>query len=92
MLQALKRLYTLTYCILNYGGEYSDMFRTFTGIRQGAASSALLFIVFINDLVHYLKEKCNPEPFLDDLHCLLHADDTLIVSTGRTFLFQSAIT
>ena len=83
MLQALKRLYTATYCILSHGGKYSDIFRTFTGIRQGAASSALLFIVFIDDLVQYLKEKCNPEPILEDLGCLLHADDTLILSTNR---------
>ena len=47
MLQALKRVYKSTYCVLSYGQEVSRKFRTFTGIRQGAASSALLFIVFI---------------------------------------------
>ena len=34
-------------------------------------------------MVQYLKEKCNPEPILEDLGCLLHADDTLILSTNR---------
>ena len=58
-------------------------FRTWTGIRQGATSSTLLFIGFIDDLVDYLEEHCQPEPILDVLHCLLHADDTAIVSTNR---------
>ena len=83
MLQALKRLYHATYCILCLGNEFSRKFRTFTGIRQGAASSALLFIGFIDDLVDYLEDRCPPEPILDVLHCLLHADDTAILSTNR---------
>ena len=83
MLQALKRIYSFTCCVLSYGGEFSKKFRTFTGIRQGAASSALLFISFIDDLVEYLEERCEPEPILDTLHCLLHADDTAILSTNR---------
>ena len=73
MLQALKRIYKFTYCVLSYGHDISKKFRTFTGIRQGAASSALLFIAFIDDLVKHLEEKCEPEPILDTLHCLLHS-------------------
>ena len=42
-----------------------------------------MFIGFIDDLVDYLEEKCPPEPMLDVLNCLLHADDTAIVSTNR---------
>ena len=83
MLQALKRVYMCTYCILSYGKEYSEKFRTFTGIRQGAASSTLLFIGFIDDLVDYLEQRCTPEPFIDTLHCLLHAYDTAIISTKK---------
>ena len=83
MLQALKKIYKFTYCVLSYGEEFSKKFRTFTGIRQGAASSALLFILFIDDLVKYLEERCPQEPILEILHCLLHADDTAILSTNR---------
>ena len=53
MLQALKRLYAPTFCILNHCKEFYDTFRTYTGIRQGAASSAHLFIVFVDDLVKF---------------------------------------
>ena len=83
MLQALKRLYMNTYCILSYGREFSEVFRTFTGIRQGAASSALLFIGFLDGLVKYLEDHCSNEPLIDDLHCLLHADDTAMISINR---------
>ena len=88
MLQALKRVYMSTYCILSYGREFSDVFQTFTGIRQGAASSALLFIAFIDDLVKYLEEHCSAEPLIEILHCLLHADDTAIISTDRELFIK----
>ena len=84
MLQALKRLYSCTYCVLSCGNQQSEKFRTYSGIRQGAASPTLLFIAFIDDLIDYLEERCPSEPFLEILHCLLHADDTAIVSTNRT--------
>ena len=83
MLNALKRVYSFTCCIMVFGKQFSRKFRTLSGIRQGAASSALLFIAFINDLVDYLSARCENEPILDDLHCLLHADDTAILSTNR---------
>ena len=83
MLQALKRLYALTFCILNHCKEFSDTFRPYIGIRQRAASSAHLFIVFIDDLVKFLKLRCVEEPLIGMLHCLLHADDTAILSTNR---------
>ena len=66
-----------------FGHQFSKKFRTFSGIRQGAASYALLFIAFINALVDYLEARCPGEPILEDLHCLLHADDTAILSTNR---------
>ena len=88
MLQALKRLYMCTYCVLSFGKEVSDKFRTLTGIRQGATSSTLLFIGFIDDLVDYLEERCPPEPLLDILNCLLHADDTAIISTNRELFIK----
>ena len=88
MLNALKLLYLPTYCILSFYGQFSELFETCTGIRQGAASSVLLFIVFINDLIIYLKSKCVDEPLIDNLHCLLHADDTAILSTERSLFIR----
>ena len=67
MLQALKRIYKCTYCILCYGREFSQKFSTITGVRQGAVSSAISFISFIDDLVDYLEEHCSIERILEAL-------------------------
>ena len=83
MFCSLVCMYSVTRCVLKGFGKLSDVFQTYTGIRQGAPSSVILFIVFLDDIIDVLKEKCDPEPILRDLHCLLHADDTLIVSTNR---------
>lgn len=83
ILAALKLLYMPTYCILSFYGQKSHRFETCTGIRQGASSSVFLFIIFINDLIVYLKDRCIAEPLIDTMHSLLHADDTAILATNR---------
>ena len=87
MLQALKRIYLHTLCIIGNASQASDEFRTTSGIRQGAASSVLLFIFFMDGLISFLQLNCIQEPVLNIIHCLLHADDTIVISTDReTFL------
>ena len=66
----------------------SEVFETHTGIKQGASSSVILFIIFMDDIIDHLKENCLIEPILEDLHCLLHADDTLVLSTNRDLFIQ----
>ena len=83
MLEALKRVYLFTTCVLSTGGENSDEFRTTSGIRQGTSSSVDLFIAFMDDLISFLKEKCVDEPNINMMHCLLHADDTALLSTPQ---------
>ena len=84
MLNALKALYTTTSCILTLSGKFSTAFCTTCGIRQGAPSSSFLFIAFIDDLINYIRDRCLREPLIDTMHALLHADDTLILSTERS--------
>ena len=67
MLKALQMMYNFTYCIVAING-YSDEFQTLSGIRQGAASSSILFISFMDDLIQHLKAKCDPENLIGDLH------------------------
>ena len=45
--EALKNIYLHTTCIINLYGCFSDSFITMSGIRQGSASSVLLFILFM---------------------------------------------
>ena len=86
MLHALKQLYRLTNCIIKFSGEFSSVFQIFSGIRQGAASSVLLFNTFMDDLFEYLNLNCTTEELLQDIHALVHADDTIILSTSK-YLF-----
>ena len=80
---ALKSVYSVTRCVLKGFGKISEVFETHTGIKQGASSSVILFIIFMDDIIDKLKENCLIEPILNDLHSLLHADDTIILSTNR---------
>ena len=80
---SLKSIYSVTRCVLKGFGKLSEVFETHTGIKQGASSSVILFIIFMDDIIDNLKENCLIEPILKDLHCLLHADDTLVLSTNR---------
>ena len=89
MFCTIKSMYSVTRCVLRGFGKISEVFETHTGIKQGASSSVILFIIFLDDIIDVLKEKCIPENILQDLHCLLHADDTLIISTNReTFVHK----
>ena len=88
MLCTLKTIYTSTTCILSKSNKLSKQFYTKCGIRQGAPSSSLLFIVFINDLIDYVKNRCIPEILIDTIHILLHADDTVIISTQENLFIQ----
>ena len=88
MLFALKQMYLYSVCVIKFQGELSDSFRMYRGVRQGAASSVLFFIAFMDDLFEHLEEKCSIEVFLHDIHVLVHADDTIILSTSRERFIQ----
>ena len=83
MLFALKQVYLYSMCVIKFQSELSDSFRMYRGVRQGAASSVLFFISFMDNLFEYLCEMCSVEAFLQDIHVLIHADDTIILSTSR---------
>ena len=54
----LKSVYATTSCILTIQGKYSPQFNTTCGIRQDAPSSSLLFIIFITDMIDYIRNRC----------------------------------
>ena len=84
MLFALKQLYSFSICVIKFQGELSDSFRMDRGGRQGAASSVLLFNAFMDDLFKHLGDRCSAEAVLGEIHTLIHADDTIILSTERS--------
>ena len=83
MLEALKNMYLHTTCVLHFYGCFSETFVTMSGIRQGSASSVLLFILFMDGLFPFLRNHCSSEQLIKDFHVLVHADDTIVISTQR---------
>ena len=61
--------------------------QTNTGVKQGSPSSGFLFTFFINPLIRRLKQ-CGADDFLQDLHCLLMMDDSVIMATSREAFLQ----
>ena len=88
MLFALKQINSFSICVINFQGELSSSFRMEHGVRQWAALSALLFITFMDGLFQHLEENCSLETLLTDIHALIHADDTTILSTDRLKFIQ----
>ena len=88
MLFALKQVYGFSVCVLKFRSELSRSFTMERGARQGAAPSVLLFNMFINGLSKHLERKCSIEQLLCDIHVLIHADDTIILSTNRQNFIQ----
>ena len=80
---AIKATYTVTRCVLTSGQQLSDIFSTYSGIKQGAPSSVILFVLFMDQFIGNLRQKCISENLLGELHILLHADDTVLFSTSR---------
>ena len=80
MLNAIKNLYSNTNVILHKIGN----FRSTLGIRQGAVSSVYIFIIFINGLFKYLRDRFTVHNILGKIHNLIHADDTIIIDTNLT--------
>ena len=86
MLHALKCIYSNTFCILSMNGKYSSRFETKRGIRQGAPSSSWLFIEFIDDVIKFLRDNCDPEPLLNTEYivcCTLTTPSLLVHQESR---------
>ena len=92
MFYAIKSMYTVTKCTLKSGKKLSDVFYTHTGIKQGAPSSVTLFLLFMDEFIAHLRTKCIEEKIIGSLHVLLHADDTVVISTNRELFVKKCNT
>ena len=88
MLFAIKQMYEVTRSTHCFFGHISEDFETQSEIRQGSASSCILFIIYMDKIVSYIASKCVEESLLGALHTLLNADDTLIISTNRNHVIN----
>ena len=75
---AIKAIYKCACSVLR-----SATMTTTIGVRQGAPTNCLLFVVYIDKLVRMLKQAIPTENFLGNLHCVLLMDDAVILVTSR---------
>ena len=78
MLMAIHKIYTCTKSVLK-----SVMITSTVGIRQGAPTSCLLFVIYLDKMVKMIREGIGRDGFLGTMHTLLLMDDTVILSTSR---------
>ena len=79
MLKAIQAMYTCTKNVLK-----SAIINANIGVRQGAPSSCLLFVIYIDEMIKMIRNSIAEDGFLGGLHALLLMDDTVIVATNRT--------
>ena len=77
-LKVLTAIYSCTKMIMK-----SAIIIASRGVRQGAATSVLLFIIYIDRMVKILKESMADDGFLGSLHILLLMDDAVLLATSR---------
>ena len=83
MLAAIMAMYRTTESVIG-----SALFTSTQGVRQGSPTSCLLFIIFVNMLIRTIKEKCQPEGFIEWLQILMFMDDTVLLSTSRANMYE----
>ena len=71
----------------------TDYFNCTVGTIQGCVTSPILFLLFINDLINYLRKKCDGGIFLSDeiekLLALLFADEVALFADSIIGLQRS---
>ncbi len=87
-LRILTRLYTGdSFSILLDGVSSVRTFQVNAGVHEGSPLSPLLFILFIAQLADFLRAHAGAHGYRIDvndvIHCLLYADDVLLVSPTR---------
>ena len=79
MISAIAAMYRVTNSIMG-----TTLITSSIGVRQGAPSSCPLFILYSNDMIGLIKERCGVDGFLQWLHVLVLMDDAVLLSTYVT--------
>ena len=92
-LTLLKNMYNDVSYIVKVNNEYSDLFHSNIGVRQGCVCSPTLFNIYVNDIRFYLNlhiANINP-PILNDTYLthLMFADDIVLFSQSEIGLQNS---
>ena len=87
VLRLMLYIYENQSCSVKWSGVTSEWFKVSNGVRQGAVSSAILFAVYIDELLVLLKKSrlgCHIDSVF--VGAFLFADDILLLSASRAGL------
>ena len=84
MIVALKAMYASIKIIVKYKTETSDVIQSFQGVKQGDASSSLLFMMYVNDIAVNIDGIFTLNEL--ELFLLLYADDQVLLATSAQSL------
>ena len=84
MIAALKAMYASIKIIVKYKTETSDVIQSFQGVKQGDASSSLLFMMYVNDIAVNIDGIFTLNEL--ELFLLLYADDQVLLATSAQSL------
>ena len=83
MLTVLMSIYLASKSVIEHKGDFSDYLILLTGIKQGAPTSGLLYIIYTSGLIDIFNREFNAEPLIGLLHMLMHADDILMLASTK---------
>ena len=86
-LRVMLYIYMNQECDVKWGDKNSQRFRVSNGVRQGAVSSAILFAVYIDQILEILRKSgfgCHIHGIF--FGALIYADDIMLLSATRTGL------
>ena len=89
-LKILESIYTDNQMFVKVGGGLTKPFFTTVGVKQGCIFSPLLFNLYLNKLPDVYDNDCHPVLVNNKpVHCLMWADDCVVMSTSETGLQRS---
>ncbi len=78
MLLSIIAIYRVTNCVIG-----TALVTVSIGVRQGSPTSCLMFVLYVNHLIHMIKQGCGYDGFWGWLHILVLMDDTVLLSTSK---------
>jgi len=85
--KALKAMYSTVRAVIKRNGEISECIYLYLGVKQGDSCSALLFMMFVNDILENINTDLPAIFTFNELQLLLilYADDqVLFVSSPKS--------
>ena len=81
---AIQSIYSNILFSVRLNGHLSEWFNVNSGLKQGCPLSPLLFNLYINDLVSFLKSyECGIDIDCEKVCILLYADDVVLLANDE---------